>query len=208
MVLIIFLLISSVRWQSWRIGTSMRKKSIKLNTVRTPEYTDVGDGQSLVSTTERINSKLSANKRWTKECSKIFQSNPKALFLYDRMEFPLAKAYGSHKLKILLNPVTVLCHHVGSFKIRWSFVGNWQFVNKMPLIKSLKKWYLKDLQAKHSDISKAEDTKSKKRRIINPRRSPTPPPPCRSPTPPPPCRSPTPPHFDWDGRSMTLFWRK
>ena len=88
-----------------------RKKCIKLNTVRTPNDIIIGEDQSLVSTTEKINTELRANKRWTKECSRIFKSNAKALLLYDRMEFSLGKAYGSHRPKILLNPVTVLCHH-------------------------------------------------------------------------------------------------
>ena len=91
--------------------TVKRKKRIKLNTVRTPNDIIIGDDQSLVSTTEKINAELTANKRWTKECTRLFKSNATALLVYDRMEFSLGKAYGSHNPKILLNPLTVLCHH-------------------------------------------------------------------------------------------------
>ena len=87
------------------------KKKLKLNAVRTPKDIKIGEDESLVSTTEKINCELRANKRWTKECSRLFKSNATALLLNDRTEYGIGKAYGSHAPKILLNPVTVLCHH-------------------------------------------------------------------------------------------------
>ena len=91
--------------------TRKLKKKFKLKTVRTPNDIQIGEDMSLVSTTEKINAQISANKCWTEECSRLFKSNGHALFLYDRLEYAIGKAYGSHNPKILLNPVTVLCHH-------------------------------------------------------------------------------------------------
>ena len=72
--------------------TRKSKKKFELKAVRTPEDIQIGDDQSLLSTTEKINAEMRANKCWTKECSRLFKSNGHALFLYDRMEYAIGKA--------------------------------------------------------------------------------------------------------------------
>ena len=48
---------------------------------------------------------------WTDECTTILQNCPKLLFGYDRLQYGMAKAFGCNRIKILLNPLMVLCYH-------------------------------------------------------------------------------------------------
>ena len=48
---------------------------------------------------------------WTQNCTLALQTCPSLLFEYDRMENACAKAFGTEKYKILLNPLMMVCYH-------------------------------------------------------------------------------------------------
>ena len=48
---------------------------------------------------------------WTDECSSILSENPQVLYLFDRFEYVLSRAYGLPNCKIALNPLMILCCH-------------------------------------------------------------------------------------------------
>ena len=94
--------------------TQHRKKKNKIKSVRTPSNVlmSIADGSSItVDIGPEISRELTAHKCWTDECTRLLKSSGRALFLYDRMESAVNRAYGSSKHKILLNPVLVMCYH-------------------------------------------------------------------------------------------------
>ena len=94
------------------------RKKKKMKSVPTPIDIDmsIGHNESLKDITSKLNHEISSYKCWTDECTRLLQSNGHALFLYDRTECGIGKAYGSSKYKILLNPVMMMCYHPDCMK--------------------------------------------------------------------------------------------
>ena len=94
------------------------RKKKKMKSVRTPIDIDISIGydESLKDISSKLNHEISSEKCWTDECTRLLQTNGHALFLYDRTEYSIAKAYGSNSHKILLNPVMIMCYHPDCMK--------------------------------------------------------------------------------------------
>ena len=88
-----------------------KHKKMKMKSLRTPDNVRIGHDVSMKEISSKMNSEISSHQCWTDECTKLLKSNAHALFLYDRMECAIGKAYGSSDLKILINPVMVMCYH-------------------------------------------------------------------------------------------------
>ena len=82
-----------------------------LHAVRTPHDILSNERQmTLQEVNDLLDEELKLTSKWTPKCTEIIQKSATTLFLYDRMEFFISRAYGAH-FKIILNPLMVLCCH-------------------------------------------------------------------------------------------------
>ena len=84
---------------------------MKFTIVKTPKYLDLSTPTTLRYTQDVLNSEFKSNDSWTEQCTLILISAPKTLFLFDRFEQSLARAFGNEKFKIALNPLMIICYH-------------------------------------------------------------------------------------------------
>ena len=92
--------------------------NIQFTLVRTPDLTSrLGIGTrsetspDLRKLDSLLTSKLRANEKWTAKCSSFLTSNLSALYMYDRLNYSMSRAYGHVGYKVLLNPKNVFCYH-------------------------------------------------------------------------------------------------
>ena len=84
---------------------------LNVTVLKTPELVKFGNDLDLTRIKNALSTELNKEKNWNDSCSNVLCENPKALFLFDRMEFFLGNAFGSHKFKQALNPLMIKCHH-------------------------------------------------------------------------------------------------
>ena len=68
------------------------------------------DRRNLNAIGQIIGTETRVHKKWTTVCTNALEQNPKCLFLYDRFNYVLKKAFGAD-CYIALNPIHVLCYH-------------------------------------------------------------------------------------------------
>ena len=92
---------------------------LKLTTIPTPKTLKFSDEdkRTLHDIGSLLTSEMNDYSRWTNGCSSIMRSNPRLLFQYDRFEYVLGNAYGSHDIKIVLNPIMLICPHPDCLKV-------------------------------------------------------------------------------------------
>ena len=84
---------------------------IQFHKVSTPSgVLSSGNCPTLQDVGTRLNEELSNGDGWTEKCTEILRESLNALFIYDRWEWSLIRAYGD-QFKILLNPLQVMCYH-------------------------------------------------------------------------------------------------
>ena len=91
----------------------MTMKELKLTTVDTPKtlkFLDQ-DRRTLHDIGSILTLEMDCYGKWTTQCTELMITNPRLLFLYDRLEYVMGNAYGSHGIKLALNPMKVMCPH-------------------------------------------------------------------------------------------------
>ena len=85
---------------------------MKPTIVRTPKRLPLADQdkRTLKEVGQLITKETRTEKKWTDLCTNTLEKNPKCLFLYDRFEYSLKKAFGAN-IFIALNPSMILCYH-------------------------------------------------------------------------------------------------
>ena len=84
---------------------------MKFHVLQTPRDFDRTQSRNTLDEITSLLSKELRNGFWSEECSEIMLSNPQALFLFDKMEYCLRRAYGHADSKVLLNPLRIICCH-------------------------------------------------------------------------------------------------
>ena len=78
-------------------------KQLKLTAVNTPttlKFSDQ-DHRTLHDIGSFLTNEMDTFKKWPSMCTEIMVKNPRLLFPYDRMEFVMGNAYGSHGMSSL-----------------------------------------------------------------------------------------------------------
>ena len=84
---------------------------MELTVVKTPKDIQFKDTLNLREIGATLNAEFKENEFWTDVCSNILKTNTSTLFLYDRFEYALGRAYGHDRYKIALNPLMIVCYH-------------------------------------------------------------------------------------------------
>ena len=70
---------------------------------------------------KQISSELKMHGRWTPACTSVLENNPTCLFLYDRFDYGLKKAFGAHWIQFKINPYLVSKHFIQFFLLHKLF---------------------------------------------------------------------------------------
>ena len=94
-----------------------KPKKPKLTLVLTPKAPDFQCGNmTLHDVGSHLTSEMRTYQKWTDQCSTVMRRNLKLLYRYDRSEFLFGNAYGNHHIKLVLNPMMIICPHFRCLK--------------------------------------------------------------------------------------------